>query len=48
MEENKFNEELWDESDCEVAEPTYTFAGNKRANLKDLYKDLGSWYADMF
>jgi hypothetical protein len=44
--EDTFNEELWVEP--EQNEPTYTFAGNKRANLKDLYKELGEWYEPMF
>lgn len=49
MEENLFNEELWSEEDCvEDNEPKYVFAGKKRANLKELYEDLGWWYADMF
>jgi hypothetical protein len=44
--EDTFNEELYNEP--EKNEPEYEFAGKSGRTLKDLYKDLGSWYADMF
>lgn len=45
------NEELfesWGWPEQKQDEPTFEFAGKTRANLGDLYSDIGSWYADMF